>query len=122
MKRKVALFLCIAIIIAAMLPVAAYARGGYRGGHHGGGRVNESVAPRFALCPIDNCKVYGPHAHDGNWYCNQSGVNWNNYAVCAVEGCTLQGLHQHNGTWYHCVNYPDGGRGGFCGGRARNWR
>ena len=120
MKRKIALSLCIAIVLAAMFPVAAYARGGHGGGHHGGGRASVSVAPRFALCPIDNCEAYGPHAHDGNWYCNQNGVNWNNYSVCATGGCTILGLHEHNGTWYHCANYPYGSGGGSCGGCARN--
>ena len=120
MKRKIALSLCVAVILATMLPVVAYARGGHGGGHHGGGRASVSVDPRFALCPVDNCEVNGPHAHDGSWYCNQGGINWNNYAVCVTEGCTTFGLHEHDGTWYHCANYPYGG-GGFCGGRARNW-
>ena len=119
MKKKVALFLCAAIVLAAVLSAAAYARSAHGGGHHGGGRANVSVAPAFALCPVDSCEVYGPHAHDGSWYCNQSGVNWNNYAVCTTEGCTVLGLHKHNKIWYHCAEYPYGG-GGFCGGSARN--
>ncbi|MCL2050705.1 MAG: hypothetical protein FWG91_03085 [Lachnospiraceae bacterium] len=120
MKRKIALALCFALIIATMFPTAAYARGGHGKAHHGGKRISVSASPRFALCPADNCEVYGPHEHDGDWYCNQSGINWSKYAVCEAEDCTILGLHEHDGAWYHCADYPYGG-GSFCGGRNRNW-
>ena len=101
MKKKIALALCAAIILAAMVPAAVYAHGGHGGRHHanrrvnervapriaprpGGGRVNANVAPRFEICPVEDCEIYGPHEHDG--------------------------------TWYHCAYYPHGG--GFCGGGA----
>ena len=120
MKGKLALLLCIAIILATMLPVTAYARGGH--GRGGVGRLNQSATPRFALCLIDDCEIYGRHAHDGNWYCNQNGVNRENYAVCTREECDLLGLHEHDGTWYHSADYPYGSGAGFCGRFSRNPR
>lgn len=118
--KKIVLYLTVGALLAVMLPVSAFARGGHGGGHHGGGRSNGSAAPMYALCTADGCEVYGPHEHDGSWYCNQSGINWNNYGVCTAEGCDVLGLHEHDGTWYHCANYPNGG--GYCGGRSHNWQ
>jgi len=97
MKKKIALALCAAILLAIMVPAAVYAHGGHGGRHHanrrvnervaprpGGGRVDANVAPRFEICPVEGCETYGPHEHDG--------------------------------TWYHCADYPYGG--GYCGGGA----
>ena len=117
MKKKIALALCIMLLLAVMLPVTAFARGGRHCG--GRGAANTNPAPRYALCTVSNCDVYGPHEHGGRWYCNQPGVNWNDYAVCKIEGCAELGLHEHDGTWYHCAGYPYGGERGSCWQQSR---
>lgn len=114
--KRVVFSIATAILLIAALSITAFAYGD----RHGGNRVNANVNSQFALCAVEDCEVYGPHEHDGTWYCNQSGVNWSDYEVCTVDGCDITGLHEHDGTWYHCANYPSGG--GCCGGRGRNRR
>ena len=120
MKKKIAIILCMTFILASVFPMAAYAGNGR--GHHNSRRAVLSGDTRFAICPLDECAVYGPHMHDRKWYCNQVGVNWDNYEVCAIEGCAHLGLHEHDGEWFHCIGYPYGIDRGCCGGRAGNRR
>ena len=110
---KKSILVLVVFLVTLMLPVSAFAAGG----HHRGRRNTGTGTPQYELCTVADCEIYGPHEHDGSWYCNQSGANWSNYTACRLEGCDILGLHEHNGTRYHCSNYPNGGGNG--GGHCR---
>lgn len=61
MKKTISLFALVALMMS-MMSVTAFA--------HGHGRSYRTVQqpPRYAVCTIDGCALYGVHAHNGTYY------------------------------------------------------
>lgn len=79
MKKKLTACLVLSMVVAAMMPTAAFAHGHGRGtgtGHHGGGYRRNAA---YATCPVQDCTTLGIHAHDGTYYsCAQPHQGHNN--------------------------------------------
>ena len=104
-------------ILAALILVFAMSTTAFAHGGHGRNTTGNAQQASYALCTKAGCTVFGPHEHNGVFYCSQS-YQTKNYAACTVKGCTELGLHKHDGKYYQCAAYGSGvGQGQGCGGR-----
>lgn len=88
MRNRLAAGLLCAVLAAALtVPASAHCGNGHRGWHHRTYAENAVVA----VCPYDDCTVYGRHLHDGVAYCGCGGED--GFCVCASQGCG------HHGCW-----------------------
>ncbi|MEG1605931.1 MAG: hypothetical protein RR452_08005 [Clostridia bacterium] len=108
--KKVFAATAVCVLLVGTLTVPAFARGGHRGGQHGGRRN-----PAYATCSLANCHLTTKHVHDGISYCGRT--------PCPVDDCTETGVHTHDDVHYYACATPGTGcgtgLGAGCGRRGR---